>query len=171
MVHQTIRWESAAAALIAGQHRPLTPWGISGGPYHVNKQFYFYPVMSKIQNWINNFPCFWRHLTVVLNISETHNVLNVTSSWYGIVTSQLWCLTRWFDPLLWRNNGWGSVSNHQPHHCLLNRFFRRRSKKTSKLRVTGLCAGNSPGTRKMFPFDDVIMPNDSYLRQQLRWLC
>ena len=24
--------------------------------------------------------------------------------------------------------------------------FRRRSKKTSKLRVTGLCAGNSPGT-------------------------
>ena len=25
-------------------------------------------------------------------------------------------------------------------------LFRRRSKKTSKLRVTGLCAGNSPGT-------------------------
>ena len=29
---------------------------------------------------------------------------------------------------------------------VLNRLFRRRSKKTSKLRVTGLCAGNSPGT-------------------------
>ena len=29
---------------------------------------------------------------------------------------------------------------------LLNRLFRRRSKKTSKLRVTGLCAGNSPET-------------------------
>ena len=29
---------------------------------------------------------------------------------------------------------------------ILNRLFRRRSKKTSKLRVTGLCAGNSPGT-------------------------
>ena len=27
---------------------------------------------------------------------------------------------------------------------LLNRLFRRRSKKTSKLRVTGLCEGNSP---------------------------
>ena len=37
----------------------------------------------------------------------------------------------------------GGVSNHQPHDCLLNRLFRRRSKKTSKLRVTGLCAGNS----------------------------
>ena len=34
--------------------------------------------------------------------------------------------------------------NHQPHNCLLNRLFRRRSKKTSKLRVTGFCAGNSP---------------------------
>ena len=29
---------------------------------------------------------------------------------------------------------------------LLNRLFRRRSKKTSKLCVTGLCAGNSLGT-------------------------
>ena len=29
---------------------------------------------------------------------------------------------------------------------LLNRVFKRRSKKTLKLRVTGLCAGNSPAT-------------------------
>ena len=46
----------------------------------------------------------------------------------------------------WRHNGRESVSNHQHHHCLLNRLFRRRSKKTPKLRVTGRCAGNSPGT-------------------------
>ena len=69
--------------------------------------------------------------------------------------------------LHWRHNGHDGVSNHRPHGCLLNRLFRRRSKKTSKLRVTGLCAWNSPGpvnsphkgpvTRKMFPFDDVIM--------------
>ena len=39
-----------------------------------------------------------------------------------------------------------SVSNHQPHDCLPKRLFRRRSKKTSKLRVTGLCEGNSPVT-------------------------
>ena len=49
-------------------------------------------------------------------------------------------------PLHWRHNGRDGVSNHQPHDCLLNRSFRRRSKKTSNLRVTGLCAGNSPGT-------------------------
>ena len=46
-------------------------------------------------------------------------------------------------------------------------YSRHRSKKTPKLRATGLCAGNSPvagefpaqmaSTQKMFPFDDVIM--------------
>ena len=44
----------------------------------------------------------------------------------------------------WRHNGINGVSNHQPHLCLLNCLFRRRSKKTPKLRVTGLCAWNSP---------------------------
>ena len=48
--------------------------------------------------------------------------------------------------LRWRYNERGSVSNHQPHDCLLNGLFGRRSKKAWKLRVTGLCAGNSPGT-------------------------
>ena len=48
--------------------------------------------------------------------------------------------------LHWRYNGRDSVSNHQPHDCLLNRLFRCRSKKSSQLRVTGLCVGKSPGT-------------------------
>ena len=52
----------------------------------------------------------------------------------------------WKSTLQWRHNGRECVSNHQPHDCLLNRLFGRSSKKTSKLRVTGLCAGNSPGT-------------------------
>ena len=69
--------------------------------------------------------------------------------------------------LHWRHNDHDRVSNHQPHGCLLNRLFRRRSKKALELRVTGLCVGNSQGpansphkgpvTRKMFQFDDVIM--------------
>ena len=48
--------------------------------------------------------------------------------------------------LRWRHNGHGGVSNQQRLHCLLNCWFRRRSKKTSKFRVTGLCEGNSPVT-------------------------
>ena len=58
------------------------------------------------------------------------------------------------------------VSEHRRLHCLLNCGFRRRSKKTSKLRVTGLGEGNSPVTGEFpaqkasngffFSFDDVI---------------
>ena len=48
--------------------------------------------------------------------------------------------------LRWRHNERDGVSNHQPRDCLLNRLFRRRSKKTSKLRVAVLCVGNSPVT-------------------------
>ena len=72
-------------------------------------------------------------------------------------------------PLRWRHNERHGVSNHQPYDCLLNRLFRCRSKKTSKLRVTGFCGViyrwpvNSPDkgplTRKVFPFDDAIMPH------------
>ena len=52
--------------------------------------------------------------------------------------------------LLWRHNGHHGISKHQPHDCLLRRLFRRRSEKTSKLRVTGLCTRNSPVTSE-FP--------------------
>ena len=66
-----------------------------------------------------------------------------------------------------RHNGRDSVSNHQPRDCFLNCLSRHRSKKTSKLRVTGLCVGHSPeagefpaqmaSNAEMFPFDDVIL--------------
>ena len=56
--------------------------------------------------------------------------------------------------LKWRNNERDGVSNHQPPDCLLNRLFRRRSKKTSKLRVTAwplwrnsLATGEFPAQR------------------------
>ena len=63
-----------------------------------------------------------------------------------------------FRPLQWRHNGRDGVLNHQPN-CLLNRLFRRSKKKTSKLRVTGLCAHEWPVTREMFPVGDVIIRN------------
>ena len=47
------------------------------------------------------------------------------------------------DELNLRHNGHDGISNHQPDDCLLNRLFRPRSNKTSKLHVTGLCVGNS----------------------------
>ena len=46
----------------------------------------------------------------------------------------------------WHHNECDYISNHQRFNCLLSRLFRCRSKKTSKLCVTGLCEGNSPVT-------------------------
>ena len=77
--------------------------------------------------------------------------------WFG---SKQWRAIYWSNdhpfqwPLRWRHNGRDVVTNHQPHDCLLNRLFRRRSKKTSKLRDTGLCVENSPGTGE-FPAQTV----------------
>ena len=69
--------------------------------------------------------------------------------------------------LHWRHYECVDVSNRQRLDCLRSRLFRRRSKKTSKLSVTGLYDGNTPVTggfpsqrasnTDFFPFDDVIV--------------
>ena len=63
---------------------------------------------------------------------------------YWISSSNKFILLTFDYTLRWRHNDGDSVSNHQPHDCLLKCLFGCTSKKTSKLRVTGLCAGNSP---------------------------
>ena len=73
------------------------------------------------------------------------------SVWYSCNTGLYH--VRWCPYALsfqWRHNESDGVSSHQPHHCLLSRLFWRGSKKTSKLLVTSLCAGNSQMTRE-FP--------------------
>ena len=77
------------------------------------------------------------------------------------------CCANTFGPLRWRHNEHNSVSNHQPHDCLLNRLSdadqRKHQSSASLAFVRGIHRGpvNSPHkwpvTRKMFPFDDVIM--------------
>ena len=81
-----------------------------------------------------------------------YNILalkNITPGTYIYIQFTLSCVLLCFatsGTLKWRHNGRDGVSNHQLHDCLYNRLFRRRSKKTSKFRITGLCAGNSPVT-------------------------
>ena len=75
--------------------------------------------------------CYMSSLSIY---SITRNIVTVNTLLYFAMTFQ------------WRHNGRDDVSNHQPQDCLLNHLFRRGSKKTSKLRVTGLCAGYSPVT-------------------------
>ena len=86
----------------------------------------------------------WRPRNVA--ISKCSNVCLSMSAWVRIPHLSSGMSLSCMMSLLWRYNGHNGVSNHQPHDCLLNRSFRRRSKKTPKPRVTGLCAGNSPVT-------------------------
>ena len=60
---------------------------------------------------------------------------------YGMFTEQIFnnhngpkvaVSLKWCHTLLWRHNGPGSVSNHQPRDCLFNRLFRRRVKEDIK---------------------------------------
>ena len=68
--------------------------------------------------------------------SQRASNASVSSSWHTVISR----------PLHLRNNERDGVSIHQPHDCLLNCLLRLRWKKASKLRVTGLCVGNSPVT-------------------------
>ena len=107
-----------------------------------------------MNGWVNNRePGYLRrycaHYDVTVIFGEgviiSWHIFTPEDIWWGgdyIVTLQY----HFWHSLLWRHNGRDSISNHQPHDCLLSRSFRRRSKKTSKLRVTGLWAGNSPAT-------------------------
>ena len=83
-------------------------------------------------------PMIWAHYGV------THGSLH-RSQEVEATTSATLSEEIWFS-LQWRYNERDGVSNHQPHDCLLNFLFRRRSKKTSKLHVTGFCEGSSPVT-------------------------
>ena len=77
-------------------------------------------------------------------------------------------LTTNTDSSQWRHNEQDGVSNHQPHDCLLN----RRSKKTSKTRVTGLCAGYSPVTGEFSAQRASNAENVSiWWRHHVIWFC
>ena len=92
--------------------------------------------------------------------------------WYIFLCCSLWTQYNpchqsnnaiWYTQQL-RHNQRDGVSNHQRIDCLPKRLFRRRSKKTSKFCVIYFARGihrwsmhKGPVTRKMFPFDNVIM--------------
>ena len=77
---------------------------------------------------------------------------------------------RYITTLQWRHNVHDGVSNHQPHECLRKRLFRRRSKKTLKLRVTFLCEWNSPVTSE-FPTQRASNAENIYIWWRHHGLC
>ena len=155
--------------------RKWSKWRLSVQPSRFNKN-------DKINVSVILVPiCVWYAQWIAESIYHVDEIFATDCAWSGkddeTFRDTIRCPIR---PLRWRHNDHAGVSNHQPHGCLLNRLFRHRSKKTSKLRVTGLCAGNSPGpvnsphkgpvTRKRFPFDDVIMlRKESHLGRKYKY--
>ena len=123
--------------------------------------------------WI--FSTTWEN--IVIGVGLVRRKIQCVFNILALIFSKSSCYRNHKDrPFRWRHNDHAGVSNHQPHGCLLNRLFRRKSKKTSKLRVTGLCAGNSPGTGE-FPAQMAsyaknvsIWWRHHALRRSTRWL-
>ena len=69
--------------------------------------------------------------------------------------------------LQWLHNERDGVSNHQRFDCLLSRFFRRRSEKTSKFRVT---EGKNIGDRWIPPAKGQYCGKCSYLMTPSCWI-
>ena len=84
-----------------------------------------------------------KYINTFINQMSKHIELSIYSALFVCHGHFVWIH---HSTLLWHHNGRDGVSNHQLHDCLLNRSFRCKSKKTSKLRFTGLCVGNSPVT-------------------------
>ena len=91
------------------------------------------------------------HINVYIYNAQTYTLIQC-KQWTPTNINMYICIEHVYiirgvsKPLHWRHNGHDGISNHQLFDCLLNRLFGCRSKKTSKLRVTGFCVGNSPGT-------------------------
>ena len=75
----------------------------------------------------------------------TDDLFMFRAIWMGVCQKSQW-YRRIGYTLQWHHNEPDGVSNHWLYECLLSRLFRPRSKKTSKLCITGLCEGNSPVT-------------------------
>ena len=118
-----------------------------------------WPIINKVQcdkhNYIKDTPVddyqnkFEKYGSKISNLSVVNELKVIICQWtvsmnIAVGTRNCPRVNPW--SLQWRHNERDGVSNRQPHDCLLSRLFRLISKKTSKLRVTGLCARNSPVT-------------------------
>ena len=71
------------------------------------------------------------HFAYVLSQWETMLQCNIVSHWLDANTKWSLGLCH-ISSLQWRHHGRDGISNCQPHHCLLNRLFRHRSKQSIK---------------------------------------
>ena len=108
----------------------------------------------------------WRSF-VFSGVNQYISTKSVVQTLIAISPSPSDPCTLGYFPLKWRHNERDSASNHQCLDCLLNRLFRIDQRKHQSFVSLAFVQGihrwsmNSPHkwpvTRKMFPFDDVVV--------------
>ena len=83
------------------------------------------------------------------NQSDNQDVLSMCAYVWHIVHRSRKDICGRHIAFQWRHNERDGISNHRRLDYLLNRLFRHRSKKTSKLRVTDICYRESAGDRSI----------------------
>ena len=125
---------------------------------------------KKLQKSKYNHLRFWTRVPIAYKIwgSSIDNFYNY-SLWFLWPCSSSCSRFPWWGASwqLWHHNERDGVSNHWRLYCLLNRLFRRRSKKYQSSASLAFVRGihrwpvnfphKGPVTRKIFPFDDVVM--------------
>ena len=96
-------------------------------------------------NVVNVITYEWNYISYIDLVGP--NISNITTN---VIRFGVNVIT--FKPLQWRHNEFDGISNHRPLGCLISHLFRGRSKKTSKLHITGLYEGNSQVTSKVVFF-------------------
>ena len=139
-------------------------------PLHENAALHYSPWDCMLDM---HCPCVITQPHTLLSAMNINMAVHTRStSFYLTFLAVTTCLVRWgardkFYTLQWRHNERDGVSNHWRLDGLLNRLFRRRSNKhlssASLAFVRGIHRSpvnpphKGPVTRKMFPFEDVIM--------------
>ena len=101
------------------------------------------------RNYILNLDCMFLYDRYLITFGDRlciFDAWNIYCTWVWNGLYRFWLRCVYIDSLRWRHNEPDGVSNHLRINCLLNRLFRLRSKKTSMLRLAGLCKVNSPVT-------------------------
>ena len=119
------------------------------------------------------------HVCFCVMLYDNHMAFPLCYSTWNTAITQWSFVYQASISLRWRHNEHDGVSNHHLYHCSLNSLSRRRSQETSKLRVTGLCEGNSPVTGE-FPAQTASNAENVsiwwrhhadliYIHQETRW--
>ena len=144
-------WHTNIIRIPYNKHSIAHPFGrVMGCLLRFQTLFYVLhpPHLCFMQCYVICSTLFEQHPTVLKQVTLKGLPLLEMFSKFNFLNEKSHIWSKSPSKLLSINNKHGrdGVSNLKPHDCLLNRLFKVQIKETSKLRVTGLCEGNSPVT-------------------------